>query len=116
MPQGLVVGRGSQAMQPDGQSFACLVGTQIVSGVIAFMQTELEQIAALLKKAKRILFITGAGVSAESGVPTFRGTTAALANGLPEEGLPFEDVLSCSTFNRNPKLSWKYLLSLGTEY
>ena len=51
-------------------------------GHLAFMEAALEQIAALLKKAARILFITGAGVSAESGVPTFRGATGAFPNGL----------------------------------
>jgi NAD-dependent deacetylase len=76
------------------------------------MEAELEQIAALLKKARRILFITGAGVSAESGVPTFRGATGAFPNGLTEEGIPFEEVLSRPTFRRNPKLSWKYFFRL----
>ena len=57
-------------------------------------------------------FITGAGVSAESGVPTFRGATGAFANGLTEEGIPFEEVLSGPTFLRDPKLSWKYFFRL----
>jgi NAD-dependent deacetylase len=76
------------------------------------MQDELQQIADLLKGARRALFITGAGVSAESGVPTFRGATAAFADGLTEEGVPFEEVLSGPTFNRNPRLSWKYFFRL----
>jgi NAD-dependent deacetylase len=76
------------------------------------MQPELEQIAAVLKAARRVLFITGAGVSAESGVATFRGATAAFANGLTEEGIPFEEVLSGSTFQRDPTLCWKYFFRL----
>ncbi len=76
------------------------------------MEAALEQIAALLKKAARILFITGAGVSAESGVPTFRGATGAFPNGLTEEGISFEEVLSGPMFRRNPKLSWKYFFRL----
>ncbi len=76
------------------------------------MQPDLRAIAELLKNARRILFITGAGVSAESGVPTFRGATGAFADGLTEEGLPFEDVLSGPMFLRNPKLSWKYFFLL----
>ncbi len=76
------------------------------------MPEEVKQIAALLKNAGRVLFITGAGVSAESGVPTFRGATAAFANGLTEEGVPFEDVLSGPTFLCDPKLSWKYFFRL----
>jgi NAD-dependent deacetylase len=72
------------------------------------MQQEILETAKLVKAARRVLFMTGAGVSAESGVPTFRGATGAFADGLTEEGIPFEDVLSGSTFACNPKLSWKY--------
>ena len=76
------------------------------------MRTPLDQIAALLRSAQRVLFITGAGVSAESGVPTFRGATGAFANGLTEEGIPFEEVLSGPTFRDNPRLAWKYFFRL----
>lgn len=76
------------------------------------MQATIRDIAARLKSARRVLFITGAGVSAESGVPTFRGATGAFANGVTEEGIPFEEVLSGPTFLRNPRLSWKYFFLL----
>lgn len=76
------------------------------------MEQKLHEIARLLSAARRVLFITGAGVSAESGVPTFRGATGAFANGLTEEGIPFEDVLSGPTFRSNPKLAWKYFFRL----
>ena len=45
-----------------------------------------------------ILILTGAGISAESGVPTFRD-----ANGL-WEGHRFEDVATPEAFKRNPAL------------
>lgn len=38
------------------------------------MPTTLDQAAAWLRDAHRIVALTGAGISAESGVPTFRGT------------------------------------------
>jgi NAD-dependent deacetylase len=76
------------------------------------MDKELQPVAALLKSARRVLFITGAGVSAESGIPTFRGTAAAFADGRTEEGICFEEVLSGSTFRRTPALSWKYFFRL----
>jgi NAD-dependent deacetylase len=34
----------------------------------------LERARAVLQQAKRIAALTGAGISAEGGVPTFRGT------------------------------------------
>ncbi len=79
------------------------------------MQSELDEIAAILKHARRLLFITGAGVSAESGVPTFRGATGVFPNGLTEEGIPFEEVLSNSTFRREPELAWKYFFRLESS-
>jgi NAD-dependent deacetylase len=76
------------------------------------MQNDLQTVRQLLADARRVLFITGAGVSAESGIPTFRGSSAAFAQGLTEDGIPFEEALSSSTFERNPQLSWKYFFHL----
>lgn len=49
-------------------------------------------------KKPRIMVLTGAGISAESGIPTFRG-----ADGL-WEGHRIEDVASPEGFRRNPAL------------
>jgi len=76
------------------------------------MKSDFATVGQLLKNSKRVLFITGAGVSAESQIPTFRGATAAFADGMTEEGLSFEYVLSGTNFTRNPALSWKYFFLL----
>jgi NAD-dependent deacetylase len=76
------------------------------------MHNNLSTVAKLLKGAGRVLFITGAGVSAESGIPTFRGSSAAFAQGLTEDGIPFEEALSGSMFRRRPEVSWKYFFQL----
>jgi len=76
------------------------------------MNRELAKVGELLHCARRVLFITGAGVSAESQIPTFRGATAAFADGMTEDGMPFEEALGAETFNLNPALSWKYLALL----
>ena len=34
---------------------------------------KIEKVVSLLDKARRIFFITGAGISADSGLPTYRG-------------------------------------------
>ena len=63
-------------------------------------------------RARRILFITGAGISADSGLPTYRGF-GGLYDGKPtEEGLPIEEVLSGHMLARRPQLTWKYLLQI----
>jgi NAD-dependent deacetylase len=74
----------------------------------------LEQVGQILKKARRVLFITGAGVSAESGIPTFRGASASFPDGSTEERISVEEALSHSMFVRKPTLSWKYFFLLET--
>lgn len=71
-----------------------------------------EQVASALRRAKRVLAITGAGISAESGLPTYRGVGGLYAGGGTEEGLPIEVALSGPVFRRSPELTWKYLLQL----
>ncbi len=58
--------------------------------------------ANIIAKASRIAVLTGAGVSAESGVPTFRA-----ADGL-WEGHAIEDVASPAGFERDPELVWQF--------
>lgn len=76
------------------------------------MQQELLRVAAAIAAAERILIITGAGLSADSGLPTYRGSNG-LYNGLTAEGLPIEEVLSGPVLQSNPALCWKYLAELG---
>jgi NAD-dependent deacetylase len=55
-----------------------------------------------LKQARSIAVLTGAGVSAESGVPTFRGN-----NGLWKQ-YRAEDLATPGAFARDPKLVWEW--------
>jgi len=55
-----------------------------------------------LSSRSRVLVLTGAGVSAESGVPTFRD-----AGGL-WEGHRVEEVASPAGFARDPRLVWRF--------
>jgi len=57
-----------------------------------------------LDGAKRIRVLTGAGVSAESGIPTFRGPAGLWKNFKPEE------LASPEAFARDPKLVWEWYL------
>ncbi len=63
---------------------------------------DLERAAGLLRGAERVAVLTGAGVSAESGVPTFRD-----AGGL-WEGHRVEEVATPSAFARDPVLVWRF--------
>jgi len=61
-----------------------------------------EELIEILKEAKRVVALTGAGISAESGIPTFRGS-----GGL-WEGYPVEEVATPEGFERNPELVWRF--------
>lgn len=76
------------------------------------MQQDILRVAQAIERAERILIITGAGLSADSGLPTYRGL-GGLYNGLTAEGLPIERALSGPMLQRNPALCWKYLAELG---
>jgi NAD-dependent deacetylase len=57
---------------------------------------------ALLAQAERIVVLTGAGVSAESGVPTFRGPGGLWKSRRPEE------LATPEAFARDPRLVWEW--------
>ncbi|HSP89003.1 MAG TPA: NAD-dependent deacylase [Ignavibacteriaceae bacterium] len=55
-----------------------------------------------LKASKAIVFFTGAGISAESGIPTFRGKEGIWNKIKPEELANFD------AFLKNPELVWEW--------
>lgn len=69
-------------------------------------------IAERLRSAKRVLFITGAGMSADSGLPTYRGV-GGLYDGIEtDDGIAIEDALSGATMRQRPDLCWKYIMQV----
>lgn len=67
------------------------------------MQDLINQAAKKVAQAQKLVFSTGAGVSAESGVPTFRDAM----DGLWEKFNP-EELATPSAFKNNPKLVWDW--------
>ena len=67
-----------------------------------FSKSELRELVDALLRANRVAVLTGAGISAESGIPTFRG----------EEGLwnkfRAEELATPEAFSRDPKLVWEW--------
>ncbi len=62
-----------------------------------------------MRSAGSVLFITGAGVSADSGLPTYRGVGGLYEQGTTSEGLPIEVALSGDMLRARPELCWKYI-------
>lgn len=66
------------------------------------MQEDLSVLAARIKGAERLTILTGAGVSAASGVSTFRGP-----DGLWRRHRP-EDLATPDAFGRDPHFVWEW--------
>lgn len=70
------------------------------------MEDRLIQAAELICRSGRVMALTGAGISLESGIPTFRG-----AQGLWEKYDP-EEYATIQAFRRNPAKVWGMLIKL----
>jgi NAD-dependent deacetylase len=66
------------------------------------MPGNIEHARDAILRARNIAVLTGAGVSAESGIPTFRG------NGGYWRQRRFEDLATPEGFARDPKLVWEW--------
>jgi NAD-dependent deacetylase len=68
-----------------------------------------EKAAELIKKSEKTVAFTGAGISVESGIPTFRGE-----NGLWSKYDP--EILDIDYFLKNPERSWKKIKEIFYDY
>ena len=71
-----------------------------------------QTVAAAISGSRRIAVLSGAGMSADSGLPTYRGIGGLYNEMEVEEGMPIEDILHAYTFAGNPALTWKYLAQI----
>ena len=73
---------------------------------IAYMNTptNLKKAIAAVSKGTGILMLTGAGVSSESGIPTFRGGGTSTV----WRGMPFEQLSSAETVEKDLPLVWEW--------
>lgn len=64
--------------------------------------SDMQAFREVVKKAKHVVILTGAGISAESGVPTFRG-----AGGFWRQ-YQAQQLASPTAFLKNPSLVWEF--------
>ncbi len=76
-------------------------------------RSTLRAAARELSRAKKVLVITGAGMSADSGLPTYRGRGGLYDESLTEDGVAIEEALSAAMLRRRPDLTWKHLLHIA---
>jgi len=62
----------------------------------------IQEIAQLMIRCRRCVVLTGAGISAESGVPTFRGKEGLWGKFKPEE------LATMEAFGANPEIVWEW--------
>lgn len=67
------------------------------------------EIAAALRTDPSVLFITGAGVSADSGLPTYRGVGGLYDDADTDEGIPIEEALSGGMLHARPDIVWRHI-------
>ena len=72
-------------------------------------RSAVNKFAELLGGADSALFITGAGISADSGVPTYRGIGGLYEGAGTGDGVPIELAVSGHMMNTDPALCWKYI-------
>lgn len=86
-------------------TFTRLSSAQIRKGVLKMSSRPSSDMAAFkqsLKSAKNIVFLSGAGISAESGIPTFRG-----AGGLWRK-YQAQALATPEAFGTSPSLVWEF--------
>ncbi len=67
------------------------------------LTVQVQRAAEIVQAPARICILTGAGISAESGIPTFRDKQVGLW-----EQYRAEDLASIDAFDRDPKLVWSW--------
>nr|WP_321514649.1 NAD-dependent deacylase [uncultured Pseudodesulfovibrio sp.] len=65
-------------------------------------QADMEMVKALLDGSNTVVALTGAGISVESGVPSFRGRDGLWKNHKPE------DLARVDAFMQHPELVWEF--------
>lgn len=75
------------------------------------MMSKIDELREMIESSGRIVFLGGAGVSTESGIPDFRSENG-IFNAIREYGYPPETLLSRSFFDRDPETFFKYYRGL----
>lgn len=80
------------------------------------MQAATQRLASRLRSARHVLFITGAGMSAEAGLSTYRGKGGLYEDtGMTDDGVPIEEALSGPMMEHAPDVTWKHLWAIGGQ-
>ena len=76
-------------------------------------RTNLEALARAIERDRDVLFITGAGLSADSGLPTYRGVGGLYEGTSTASGMSIEEALHIDTFRRRAHLTWHHIRAIA---
>lgn len=74
----------------------------------------IDAVGTLLTQVSSALFITGPGLSLDSGLSHYRGIPG-LTRRTANDARMIESALSIDTLHRKPKLTWRYLLEIDSQ-
>jgi NAD-dependent deacetylase len=74
----------------------------------------IDAVGTLLTQVRSALFITGPGMSVESGLPHYRGIPG-LVRRTPHDAKLIETALSIDTLHRRPAVTWQALLDIDHQ-
>jgi NAD-dependent deacetylase len=69
----------------------------------------IDEVVGHLRRSRSVLMITGAGLSADSGLQTWRGPGGVYQSDLGDTDLPIEDLLSLQGFRQDPASLWRHI-------
>jgi NAD-dependent deacetylase len=100
------------AMECPGRGAQGGRGEPVIGGDRA--RERLDAVGTLLTQARSALFVTGPGLSIDSGLPHYRGIPGVLRKTANDARL-IESTLSIDTLHRRPKLTWRTLLEIDRQ-
>jgi NAD-dependent deacetylase sirtuin 5 len=92
----------TKCLQPSLSPCSVYLKINPLSQIMATPSSDMAAFRACFKKAKHVVVLTGAGVSAESGVPTFRG-----AGGYWRQ-YQAQNLATPQAFQQDPSLVWEF--------
>jgi NAD-dependent deacetylase len=72
----------------------------------------LDRAAERIGAARRVIVVTGAGLSADSGLPTYRGVGGLYEGAATLGGLAVEEALSGTMLAQRPELCWQAIATI----